>query len=160
MWRKQSDRGVTFSDSDACFMNAFDIADFRTLRQELFQWESTLSDSARCMDLINPTLASSHISLEDENCPTLLLLDRLHELEWRPFRRRFAIRISIQLCADTCVDEAYLKSKTNLLTTNEISNKTKYEISEKCCIQPIRSTFPNANTKPHMILSHKQNQCL
>ena len=43
-----------FSDSDAEFVDAFKLAGWDAFYKELLRWELKLSDSARCIDRVNP----------------------------------------------------------------------------------------------------------
>ena len=95
-WSTTSDvhRSCYFS-ADPTFMNVFDLGNWNRLFKELTHWETQLSDAVGCVDLVNPTLASSHLALEDPECPVLMLLERLRELKWIPFKSRCAIRHAI-----------------------------------------------------------------
>ena len=88
LWREENATNLTlFFETDAAFVNALDLAPWAQLKGELRVWTQHLSDTTGCLDLRDPKPAVPQFALTDDACPTLLLLDRLHALEFRPFKR-------------------------------------------------------------------------
>ena len=54
----------------------------------MLRWDATTSDVEGCVDLNNPRDAASQFSLEDDDVPVLVVLDKMHDLKWSPFRCR------------------------------------------------------------------------
>ena len=70
VWRRSSPAEVTcFFKTDAQFVNALQISEWSVLKSQLMRWDSQPSDSAACIDLNVPKLASSCLSIEDPTCP-------------------------------------------------------------------------------------------
>ena len=65
-------------------MNGLDLAPWPHLKNELYSWEQTVSDTARCLDLVRPRKVVPQCALTDPLCPTLLLLDFLMGMHYRP----------------------------------------------------------------------------
>ena len=59
-----------------------------TLETEVLVCESCESDTKGSMDFSHPRHAGPNIALTDYSCPTLMLLARVHELRFIPFRCR------------------------------------------------------------------------
>ena len=84
--RKQSDKSTTcYFDSDPEVVNGLDLWPWPKFRHEMLRWDATTSDVEGCVDLNNPRDATSQFSLEDDDVPVLVVLDKIHDLKWSPF---------------------------------------------------------------------------
>ena len=87
--RKQSDKSTTcYFDSHPEVVNGLDLWPWPKLRHEMLRWDATTSDVEGCVDLNNPRGAASQFSLGDDDVPVLVVLDKMHDLKWSPFRCR------------------------------------------------------------------------
>ena len=95
IWRQtSSDERTCFFDEDPRHLNVLDIAPFTTMRRDLMQWQTSVSDTEACLDLHSPTRALPETALTDKSCPTFLLLDFLREGGWHPKARKIIHKLT------------------------------------------------------------------
>ena len=90
VWQKDSEQALTvYFDSEPVVYNILDVADWATLRNQLFSWDAGLSAIAGCVDIKSPRLAGPQCSVMDRECPVLMVVEQLKLQKWVPCASKF-----------------------------------------------------------------------
>jgi hypothetical protein len=73
-----------FEDSDPAWIPFDQLGSWGNLSTHLMHWASQPSDTDGCVDLLNPQLADSMLSLTDAACPSFKIFSELLMRGWKP----------------------------------------------------------------------------
>lgn len=86
-----SERVDAFAVETPCTVDLLKLAPFSKMRDSCRVWESGVSDVQGCLALRSPKpIDTGHFDPLSDACPTVVVLQRLQQLGWKPGRRRIA----------------------------------------------------------------------